>query len=142
MLLRPTAVAKLRSEWTGVIKMRDRMSTLVTVTFASGAITGPALRNVVYNLPLLLAFDVLNQALAEARNENLFACSGNRPGLTKLMHCGKDSLPWIDWGALRKGVQYRNAVAHDGELFDAKQCLQYIASVEAQLLAWEIIDAT
>ena len=57
------------------------------------------------------------------------------------MCCGKNFLPWIDWDALLKGVKHRNEVAHDGKLFDAAQCLQDIASVETQLLAWEIIDA-
>lgn len=139
MLLSPTAVAELRAEWIGVVQMRDRMKTLVTVTFATGALTGPALRNVVYNLPLLLAFDVLKQALAKARDESLFVCSRNQLG--DLIECGKDSLPWIDWDVLREGVRRRNAVAHDGELIDGKQCLKDITSVEVQLVAWNIIDA-
>ena len=80
MNLSPTAVAYLKSEWSGVIKMRDRMKTLVVVTFATGAITGPALAGVVYNLPLLLAFDVLQQTLAKARDEKLFQCSRNQAG--------------------------------------------------------------
>ena len=138
MILSPTAVAELRSEWTGVVKMRDRMKTVVIVTFAGGALTGSALRNIVYNLPLLLAFDVLKQALAKAIDEDLFECS--KSSLGALMKCGKRSLPWIDWDTLKKGVGRRNEVAHDGKLFDGKQCLQDIASVEAQLLAWEIID--
>jgi hypothetical protein len=147
MKLSSTTVEKLKSEWTGVVLMRNRMKRIVMFAFVGGspgsgfsALAVSAVRDIVYNLPLLLAFDVLKQALAEAKNENLFVCSGNRPGLTQLMHCGKHSLPWIDWDALLKGIQHRNAIAHDGELFDQEQCLQDIASVETQLLAWDIID--
>ena len=54
------------------------MKTLVVVTFATGAITGPALAGVVYNLPLLLAFDVLQQTLAKAREMRaLSVCPGS-----------------------------------------------------------------
>jgi hypothetical protein len=139
MTLSPTAVADLRSEWAGVVNMRKRMRLLVVATFAGGAITGPALAGVVYNVPLLLAFDVLRQTLAWARDEKLFACS--RRQLGDLMDCSKDYLPWTAWGALREGVRRRNAIAHDGQLFEAKQCLQDIANVEAQLLTWGIIEA-
>lgn len=140
MVLSPTTVEELRSAWTGVVQMRERMKTIVVVTFAGGALTGSTLRDVAYNLPLLLAFDVLKQALAEAANEKLFVCSP-RATLGKLMDSGKDSLSWIDWENLREGVRRRNAVAHDGVLVDGKQCLQDIDSVEAQLFAWKILSA-
>ena len=115
------------------------MKTLVVVTFATGAITGPALAGVVYNLPLLLAFDALQQTLAKARDEKLFQCSRNQLG--NLMESSKSCLPWNDWSALRDGVRRRNEVAHDGQLFDAKQCLLDISNVEAQLHAWGITEA-
>ncbi|MDP1670786.1 MAG: hypothetical protein Q8L63_01745 [Alphaproteobacteria bacterium] len=139
-MLSPATLEELRSAWTGVVQMRERMKTIIIVTFAGGALTGPALREVVYNLPLLLSFDVLKQALAEAGNEKLFVCSARAP-LGKLMDCGRDSLAWIDWENLREGVRRRNAIAHDGQLFDGKQCLQDIDNVEAQLIAWKILSA-
>ncbi len=139
MIVSTAASAVLSSEWTGVIRMCDRMKLLVIATFAGGAITGTALRNVVYNLPLLLALDVLKQALVQARDEKLFACS--RTQLGDLMESARDSLPWIDWKGLREGVRRRNEVAHDGKLVDSEQCIQDIASVEAQLVAWGVIDA-
>jgi hypothetical protein len=146
MKLSSATVEKLRVEWDGVVQMRTRMESIVMGTFAGGSplsgfssLAGFAVRDIVYNLPLLLAFDVLKQVLAKARDESLFVCSRNQLG--DLMESGKDFLPWIDWDALREGVRRRNAVAHDGELFDGKQCLKDIGSVEAQLVAWNIIDA-
>jgi hypothetical protein len=89
---------------------------------------------VVYNLPLLLAFDVLKQALLSARDEGQFAC--RRSQLGDLMDSAKSRLNWIDWDYLREGVRRRNEVAHDGKLFPAEQCLKDIAGVESQLVAW------
>ena len=134
-----SAVAALRSEWIGVVRMRDRMKLLVSATFAGGALTAPALAKVVYNLPLLLAFDVLKQVLSEARREGRFTCP--RDQLGNLMDSAKDALPWIDWDSLRAGVTRRNEIAHDGKLFDSKDCIQDIGNVEAQLVAWGVVDA-
>src|SRR5687768_11439963 len=45
-----------------------------------GAITGRALADVLYNLPVLLAFDVLTQTLLAMRDEGTFACPRNQLG--------------------------------------------------------------
>src|SRR5882762_5888551 len=105
MIVNANTVTALRSEWTGVVRMRDRMKLLVTATFAGGAFTAPALATVVYNLPLLLAFDVLKQVLLAARDEGQFACS--RSQLGNLMDSARVALSWIDWNSLREGVRRR-----------------------------------
>ncbi len=138
MIVNTAAGAALSTEWTGVVRMLDRMKKLVVGTFAGGGMTAPGLAMVIYNLPLLLAFDVLKQSLVQARDENSFTCS--RGELGKLMKSARNSLPWIDWKGLRDGVQRRNEVAHDGKLFDSAQCIQDIANVEAQLVSWGIIN--
>ena len=137
MNLSPAVVAELRNEWAGVVSMRDRMQLLVVATFGGGAITGVALQHVLYNLPLLLAFDVLKQALEAARAEKVFTCRLRQLG--DLMECAKSTLDWKDWTSLREGVRRRNEVAHDGKLFDGKQCLADIDNVEAQLRSWQVI---
>ena len=138
MIVNTSSIPDLQVEWDGVIQMRERMKSLVVVTFANGAITAPALAKVVYNLPLLLAFDVLKQALQQAKLDGRFSCPRDQLGV--LMDHAKPTLPWIDWDRLREGVRRRNGVAHDGKLFDSHQCLQDIANVEAQLTAWGIIN--
>src|SRR5262245_633686 len=130
MKLTPTTIEHLRTEWAGVVKMQKRMKTLVVVTFTGGALTAPTLRQVLYNLPLLLAFDVLRQTLARANGKYDFLSSRRRqPTLGALMDAAKERLPWCDWLELRDGVRRRNAVAHDGQLFEAKQCLSDIANI-------------
>jgi len=56
------------------------------------------------------------------------------------MECAKDVFIWIDWQGLRDGATRRNEVAHDGKLFDAKQCIQDIERVADQLLAWGVAE--
>src|SRR5689334_18849979 len=99
------------SQWAGVLRMHDRMQTLVVNTFVGGGFTGPALAKVVYNLPLLLAFHVLKQVLIAARNKGLFVSS--RSNLDTMMDNAKAAMPWVDFTGLRDGVRRRNEVAHD-----------------------------
>ncbi len=119
--------------------MRERMRHLVLSTFAFDAKKSPAFGDILYNLPFLLAFDVLKQVLLQARDEGRF--TGSRPQLGDLIDSAKNSLPWIDWQCLREGVKRRNEVVHDSKLFGDLQCLQDIAHIEVQLLAWGIINA-
>ena len=133
-MISPASAAMLHPEWAGVVQMRERMKTLAVVAFATGAINAVALREVLYNLPLLLAFDVLRQALALAKREGQFR--SQRTGLGDLMDASQTSLAWIDWPTLRAGVRRRNEIAHDGKLFDSAQCLSDIDLVENQLKAW------
>ena len=139
MIVNTAAGAALSTEWTGAVRMLDRMKNLVVGSFVGHGMATPGIAMVIYNLPLLLAFDVLKQVLVQARDEKSFTCSGSRLGA--LMDSAKDSLPWIDWNGLREGVRRRNEVAHDGKLFVSAQAIQDFESVEAQLVAWGIIDA-
>ncbi|HSQ57750.1 MAG TPA: hypothetical protein VLM40_18655 [Gemmata sp.] len=136
MLTSPAAVADLKGEWAGVIRMVDHCKRMVISAFVFGA-PGTGIRNFVFNLPVLLAFDVLRQALIAARDQGSFSCkSGN---LGPLLSSAKSSLTWTDWQALKEGVDRRNKIAHDGEIFDQKQCLTDVANIETQLTAWSII---
>jgi len=125
----------LQSEWAGVIKMRDRMQKLTTFSFAAGVPSSAT--GVVYNLPVLLAFDVLGHVLRAARGEGLFACKSNHPG--PLMEYAKTAFLWLDWDELRAGVRRRNEIAHNGQLFDGARCLHDIENVEKQLMEWGLI---
>jgi hypothetical protein len=58
------------------------------------------------------------------------------------MDSGSAALPWNNWQRLREAVRRRNEVVHGGKLLGDEQCLQDIADVEAQLLAWRIITSS
>jgi len=133
MIANPSSLVTLQAEWQGVVRMRDRMRHLVISTFAFDTLRSPAFGNILYNLPLLLAFGVLKQVLLQAREDGRFTSS--LPQLEALMDSAKTSLLWKDWSCLRQGVKRRNEAVHNGKLFGDIQCLQDIADVEAQLLA-------
>jgi len=139
MIVNVNSLATLQAEWQGAIRMRERMQQLVISTFAFDPITSPAFGNILYNLPLLLAFDVLKHVLLQAMEDEQFKSSGQR--LSDLMDSAQSSLPWINWRSLREAVKRRNEVAHDGKLVGDTQCLQDIADVEAQLIAWGVLSA-
>jgi hypothetical protein len=132
-------LTRLKGEWAGVCRMKTRMQNLVIGTFVGAGFTGPAVALVVYNLPLLLAFDVLKQVLQQLAAEHHFVPRGQTLG--KLMDAAKPStsLAWLDWQGLRDGVLRRNEVAHDGVLHDSAVCMANIDLVERQLAAWRIV---
>lgn len=108
MITDSVALEELAVEWEGVRKMRAQMQVLVTTTFVGGGFTAPALASVLYNLPLLLAFDVLRQVLLQLHREGKFASASRNLG--PLMDASKNDLPWLDWGSLRQGATKRNQV--------------------------------
>ena len=137
MIMNLNSVATLQAEWDGAVRMRDCVRHLVISTFAFDAKKSPAFGDLLYNLPFLLAFSVLKEVLLQAREEGRFTSS--RPQLGDLIDSAKNSLPWIDWQCLREAVKRRNEVMQNGRLLGDVQCLQDIAEVEAQLIAWDII---
>jgi hypothetical protein len=127
-------LAKLAGDWQGVMRLRDRLQKQGTATSAGHAAVNP--NDAIYNLPLVLAFDVLRSALRAIKKEGRFSSEGN--GLRALMKAAEETIPWIDFKALRKGAKRRSAVANDGELFPAAVCLKDIDNVSTQLRAWGI----
>ena len=137
LILAPAAIASITVEWSGAERMLARMRGIVGVTVGSNPATADPLARVVYNLPLLLAFEALRGALIAARDTGYFACGSDYPG--PLMDAARDALLWLDWQALRDGLRRRNRVAHDGDLYGADQCIADVQCVEAQLAGWGII---
>ena len=125
---------KLAGDWQGAMRMRERLQKHDSSPSAGHAAVSP--QEAIYNLPLVLAFDVLRSALRAIKKEGRFSSEGN--GLGSLMKAAEGAIPWIDYKALRKGAKRRNAVARDGELFPAAVCLRDIENVSEQLHAWGI----
>ena len=139
MIANPSSLALFQAEWQTVMQMRERMKELVISTFAVNASTSPAFGDVLYNLPFRLAFEVLKKVLLQAKAEGLITTSQQR--LADLMDSAITSLPWNNWQGLRDEVKRRNEVVHEGKLLGDDQCLQAIADVESQLIAWRIIES-
>jgi hypothetical protein len=129
------AAKELRDEWEGARLMLRRMGRHVRGAFVR--IPQLGLAHAVYNLPLLLACDVLKQALVKAKAHYHFKGST----LGQLM-AGARSVPaisWVDHAALLTAIEHRNAIAHDGKLFAPETCLADMTAIETQLIAWSIV---
>jgi hypothetical protein len=130
-------VGALRSEWSAVVQVRDRMSKLMAGPV--GSIADGTLHSVVYNLPLLLAFNVLEKVLRAVKKQRQIP--GNSEQLGDLMDLLQGDPSWQEWSVLRDGERRRHAIIHAGELFSGVECLADIAAVEEQLGAWGILAA-
>jgi hypothetical protein len=84
------SLTPLQAEWEGVVRMRDRIRQLTLSTWAVDANRSPAFGDVLYNLPLHLAFGVLKKALLQARAEGQFTTP--RQHLSDLMENAKTAL--------------------------------------------------
>jgi hypothetical protein len=131
------ALATIRSEWSAVVKVRERMNKLMSGPV--GSVADGALHSVVYNLPLLLAFDVLGKVLRALKRQR--QVPGERDQLGDLMDIFQGDPSWLEWSVLRDGVRRRNAIAYAGELFSGVECLTDIEAVEEQLREWEILES-
>jgi hypothetical protein len=132
-----SALAALRSEWSAVIKVRERMNKLLSGPV--GSIADGALHGVVYNLPHLLAFNVLERALRVLKKQRQLP--GQSEQLGDLLDIFQGDPSWLEWSVLRDGERRRNAIAHAGELFSGVECLADIEAVEEQLRAWGILGS-
>ena len=140
MLIHTTALSSLQAEWQGVVRMRQRMDELAAITFAWDAVTAPLFINILYNLPLVLAFNVLEHVLLQAKESGQFTCGGQQ--LEELMEGSRTALHWMDWQCMREALDHRNEVVWDGKLASNRQCVKDIAEIESQLIAWEIIPSS
>jgi hypothetical protein len=129
------AVSAIRSEWAAAVTVRDRMRSLMAGPV--GSIADGALHSVVYNLPLLLAFNVLERALRALKKQRQIP--GHEDHLGELMDLFQGDPSWLEWSVLRDGARRCHAITHSGELFSGVECLADIAAVEEQLDAWRIL---
>ena len=139
MIANPSSLTLLQAEWQTVRQMRERIKGLIITTFAVDAFSSPAFGDVLYNLPFRLAFEVLKKVLLQAKAEGQIPTSQQR--LSDLMDSAFTSLPWNNWQGLREAVRRRDELVYEGKLLRDEQCLQAIADVEAQLIAWRIIES-
>ena len=90
-----------------------------------------------YNLPLVLAYAVLDLVLRELRDQGEFTCKAWQLG--KKMAASQNALPWQDYDLVNNGRDARNDLAHQAKLLSKADCLRFIDAVESELKAWSIV---
>ena len=90
-----------------------------------------------YNLPLILAYAVLDRVLSELRDQGAFTCKTWKLG--KKMAASQNALPWQDYDLVDNGRDARNDLAHQAKLLSKADCLRFIDAIESELKAWGIV---
>ena len=90
-----------------------------------------------YNLPLILAYAVLDRVLRELRDQGAFTCKTWKLG--EKMAASQNALPWQDYCLVDNGRDARNNLAHQAKLLSKADCLRFIDAIESELKAWGIV---
>jgi hypothetical protein len=91
-----------------------------------------------YNLPLILAFAVLDQVLTELIGQGTIP-QPKRPLLGARMHASSTVLRWINYALVDSGKTARNNLAHEARLIGKLECLAFIEAIEVELKSWSIL---
>ena len=81
---------------------------------------------------------MLERVLIQLRDEGLFECKSSRA--EDLMKSSRDSLNWTNYDAVNKARKDRNKMAHHRKIIDQELVLAHINAIQAELLAWGILD--
>jgi hypothetical protein len=103
----------------------------------SGSVINESRPEEAFNLPLVLAYAVLDQVLSELCDQGAFTCK--KWQLKEKMTASKNVLPWQDYKSVDSGRCARNVLAHEAKLQNKSDCLRYVDAIEAELRAWAII---
>ncbi len=87
-----------------------------------------------YNLPLVLAFSLLDEVLSERQQSGDFPSTTNQIGAR--MFASKEILPWVDFCLVDEGRNARNDLAHKGQMVTEANCRIYVAAIEQELIVW------
>lgn len=131
--------SKFAQEWAAVRKLCAGSHRQSVVGGAGGVIfineTPP---ESFYNLPLLLAYGVLDEVLNELIVQGTIQCASKRPLLGKKMAASKNKLTWLNYAQVKAGKTARNDLAHHAKLLGKVDCFAFIDAIEVELKAWGV----
>ena len=139
MIKNAETLASIRESWRtvrtleGMIRTNTNSGAIFTLIPAA---TGFA--NIPESLLLLFAMSVLEDALRQLRDEEVFNCSRNE--LKQLMDASHGQLRWLNFDAVNVIRDRRNRVAHRREFLAPGQCQADIATIAQELLSWGVLD--
>jgi hypothetical protein len=138
MIKDPSILASIREQWTVVTRFcsgSHRQSQI-----PGGAFINETPPESFVNLPLLLAYAVLDQILDELIAQGSVPKPGVRPFLGAKMAASRSAITWQDYVCVECGKDRRNDIAHEGKLLDRETCLRFIRAIETELKAWHILS--
>ncbi len=126
----------IKSAWATVQKLAYKMSRARIAGGSFGAVMiNETPSDELTNLPFVLAYAVLHDALAALDTKGVWASLK----LAKKMKASRAHLPWINFDLVDEGRDKRNDLAHESKLLSRADCLRYIEAVGVELKAWGCI---
>lgn len=92
-----------------------------------------------YNLPVVLAFSLLDEVLGDLAGQGIFTPPPNAM-LERKMKASRHVLPWVDYAAVNNARKRRNALAHKGTLIPKSDCLRFVGLIGTELKAFGAIS--
>lgn len=138
-MIRDTQVrCEIEQEWNAVRKLCADSHRLAMLPV--GAIINETPPESFYNLPLVLAFAVLERVLTQLGDERAIPeAPGRRPPLGARMGESKEALRWQDYALVERGRNKRNDLAHKATLVQRADCFKFIDAIEVELRAWGVL---
>ena len=97
----------------------------------------------IYNLPLVLAYAVLDQVLDELVDQGVIQLPVKKKNKLfdkmKASTAPGSALAWQNYQLVDAGRDDRNKVAHEAVLYDRATSVKYVAAIEAELRAWGVL---
>lgn len=137
MVQNEQAKAAFEEDWAGIQKLRayEHVSyQLDGVRISVGGATPEAF----WNLPLILAYSVLDGVLNNLRDQGVYKCKSWKLG-DKMEASYRQHLPWQNYKLVSEGREERNRLAHEAMIVPKHKCFIYIDAIEKELTAWKIL---
>jgi hypothetical protein len=141
MITDAKVLADVRQCWESVRKVQRGLQ---RDWFAQGVQINEHASKESYNLPLVLAYAVLDMVLTELYDQGVYSCKGwkstrKAPPLGRKMEDSRVHVPWQDYSLVFDGKEKRNSLAHEAALVDKFECVTYVNAIETELRAWKIL---
>jgi hypothetical protein len=138
MIADQTTRDNICEEWAAVRKLCAGSHRQAIIGGAGGAVfVNETPLESFYNLPLVLAFAVLDEVLDALIAQGIFSCRSWMLGAK--MTASKGAVPWQNYALVEQGKTARNELAHQAKLLDKAQCLGFVDAIEVELRAWAVI---
>ncbi|MRV70223.1 hypothetical protein GJ700_00620 [Duganella sp. FT92W] len=137
MISNPTIILSLRQQWAVVTRFCSNSHS--QYMSSCGSFINETPPESFFNLPLLLAYGVLDQVLEELVEQGTVPKPSGKPSLGTRMIASCGVIPWKDYDCVDNGRGERNDLAHEGKLLDREACFRFISAVENELKAWHIL---
>jgi hypothetical protein len=139
MILDEGVLADIREQWAVVRRFSDPDYSHQEIPIAgAGIVAMPPAPDDFFNLPLVLAFSVLEQVLDQLKAQGDVPATRNMLGV-KMEASKRAGIPWLDYPAVEAGRNDRNDLAHRGRLIDKARCIEHVAAIDDQLKQWGIV---